>query len=128
MVTVKDVPSEKLIMKAAEELQKTLSEAPEWVRRADIEFGELSTGTKCLCMDIGFYLAEVFMRGFPELEWALWTKKIGPFNRAYIDGFPGAPFVPSDLVAACAWIAIDGDRSESLLLEEYRKWESKLTS
>ena len=109
-----------------DELARRLAEGPEWVRRADISFAELTPGTVCLCMDIGFYVAEIFIRRHPDLHWALWLKKTGPYNRPYLRGFPGAPLVPVDLVAGCAWMVTDGNRTDRLLLENYEHWEAEL--
>jgi len=65
------------------------------------------------------------MRRHSELHWALWTKKTGPYNKPYLAGFPGIPFVPSDPVGACAWsVADDGDHDPTLLPNKFDVWES----
>lgn len=86
----------------------------------------MTAGTHQVIMDIGFYLAEVFMRKYPQIKWALWTKKVGPYNKPYLTGFK-LPFVPMDLVGACAGHTINGKRNPSMLKEYYDRWVQDLT-
>jgi hypothetical protein len=109
-----------------EEYEAFLESSPAWVRQAGTKPAELTVGTMCLCLDIGYYLAEVFMSESEGLQWALWTKKTGPFNKPYLDGFR-LPLVPSDLASSCAWSVINtGERDPSLLFNAYAVWQEDL--
>jgi hypothetical protein len=109
----------------ADELARILEAEPAWVRKAEIEFGELTSGAKCVCMDIGFYIAEIFIESYEGIEWAWWPKKTGPYNRPYLTGFR-APFVPSDLVAGCAWSVVKRTGSPKSLREGFDVWAQDL--
>jgi hypothetical protein len=89
---------------------------------------KLTPGSLALVLDAGFYLAEVFLKQHADkLRWVLWTRKSGPSNKAVIEGFR-VPFVPSDLVKACAWIVLETGPQDDLLYKKYLAWERKLSS
>jgi hypothetical protein len=73
---------------------------------------DFDTPTKCLVLDVAFYLAEILVRRDPAIRWTLWTDPDGPFNEAYLSGF-NSPLVPKDIVSSCAWEAVSGAGVES---------------
>ena len=85
-----------------EERKQYRETTPEWLRKVRAEPRELTSLTKTLIVDIGFYLADVYRRKHPQIDWALWTKKAGPCNQPFLNGFK-IPLVPKDLVSGCAW-------------------------
>jgi len=86
----------------------------------------LTPGSLGLVLDTGFFLAEVFFRQYPgRLHWMLWTRKTGPQNKAVIEGFK-APFVPSDVVKACAWNVLKSGPQDDLLYRKYLVWAKDL--
>ena len=109
-----------------EELRAQISEGPEWIKKANISFAELTPSTKCLCMDIGFYLAQLYLQRYSQVQWALWRKKTGPYNRPILTGFR-MQLVPCDLVAGCAWSAVKNRGDKHLLREKYHLWLGDLS-
>jgi hypothetical protein len=95
--------------------------------RGVIKYDRTDTaGTRQLIMDIGFYVAEVFMRKYPQqVKWALWTRKAGPYNQPYLTGFK-VPFVPSDIAGASAGKVLRGIRDPRTLKIAYDRWAEDL--
>jgi hypothetical protein len=85
---------------------------------------ELTTATLCYAIDIGFYVAEVYMRYYPQVRWALWQGKDIGFNKAALSGFK-LPLIPSDMVCGSVWKHFKTPK-QTLLLDIYRVWEKEL--
>lgn len=99
---------------------------PEQWRQIDFKTERLTTATRGLAIDIGFYIAEVFLRRYPPVKWILWRKKDSVFNRPVLGGFK-APLVPAHAVGACAGKKADGNSDPSLLLNIYNVWAKDLS-
>lgn len=107
-----------------EEKEALLQDAPAAARQLNIEPYQLTTATLCLGLDIGLYVAEVFMRNYPQVGWMLWKGKDRAFNKAALSGFK-LPLIPTDLVIGSMWKHFETPR-ETLLLEPYKVWEKDL--
>lgn len=94
-----------------------------WVvpRLGTADAGDMTVGSKCLVVDVGYYLAEVIIRCAADVHWMLWTDPRGPLNQPVLTGFQ-VPLVPIDLVSACAWGAIRGKKQASYLKDSYDVW------
>jgi len=110
---------------SASEKARASAGLPAQLRGITLDMRDLSTETKCLCVDIGFYVAELYMRRYPQVHWLLWTRKSGPFQYPVLSGFK-LPLEPTALPSGCAWSVIRGNRSDRLLLEKYQLWEQDL--
>ena len=75
-------------------------------------------------LDMSFYFAEVFLHNFPTVHWALWKKKIGPYNRPYLAGFKST-LVPYDVLKGTAYVAIR-DRNDLELYTLFLNWKKYL--
>jgi hypothetical protein len=84
---------------------------------------ELSTATACYATDIGFYLAEVFIRRYPQVHWTLWMDKGHAFNRPALAGFR-LVLIPVHLVSGCIWDQLRCPK-DTWLFEAYKHWEQK---
>jgi len=61
---------------------------------------DLTTASLCYAIDIGFYFAEVFLRTYPQVCWALCKEKGHAFHKPALVGFK-LILVPADLVKSC---------------------------
>lgn len=98
-----------------------LEKTPVRLRGVIPEPKELTTSSMCLGVDIGFYVAELFMRKDQSIKWELFTKKGGPLNKPYLTGFK-MPFVPYDLTISCVWSVCNGKKGETILFEACNVW------
>lgn len=100
---------------------------PEWAIAAAIRHRELAAGTLALGVDIGFYIAEVFMRNYSNVAWELWKKtKDYYYNRPVLVGF-GYPLVPHNLSLASFGGVLHGKYDKEQLLRVFRRWEKLLS-
>src|SRR5260221_5792588 len=86
---------------------------------------ELTTATLCYGIDIGFYVAEVFMREYPHVHWVLWKNRGHAFNKPVLAGFK-LPLIPSDLVTGSIWKSFK-DSNGTVLLDAFKVWEKDLS-
>lgn len=99
-------------------------EIPAAGRRLKFDLRVQTTSTLCYALDIGFYVAEVYMRHYPQVHWILWKGKDRGFNKAALSGFK-LPLIPMDLVSASVGRHLR-DPKDTLLLDRYRVWEKDL--
>ncbi|MCB9933078.1 MAG: hypothetical protein H6841_06630 [Planctomycetes bacterium] len=97
-----------------------------------------SLTTLALIEDAGRYVAEIFMRRYPFIRWTLSRdkdKKMINYNLPVLEGIKSrfAPngdlepidFNPERQVLTCASKYLDGDKSDELLLNVYKRWRDK---
>ena len=104
-----------------EEEARLYDTSPAAAQQAKLDLRELTTATACLALDIGFYVAEVYMRLYPQVRWLLCTKRNQAFNKPILTGFK-LPLVPSDMVIGSVWKHLATPR-DTLLFDIYRLWE-----
>jgi hypothetical protein len=85
---------------------------------------ELTTATLCYAMDIGFYVAQVYMRLYPQVRWILWKGRHVGNNKAALSGFK-LPLIPFDMVRGSIWKHFKTPK-DTLLLDIYRVWEADI--
>lgn len=101
-------------------------QAPPWLKTMNISLNDLSAETMGLCVDIGFYFAEIFIRNYPHIKWVIGRKRDKLYNRPYVYGFKW-PLVPHDVVTGCAWNVIHETKNKRILLDTFQAWEKDLT-
>ncbi len=111
-----------------DEIEALSKSTPSWFKDVDHDNRELTEETISISVDVGYYLAEVFLRRYPRLKWGLWTKgkKSYDYHRPVIRGIIGGkyeiPLDPSGIVQTCAWHAIRGKHNIQKLYEIYKFW------
>lgn len=95
--------------------------------------------TLALIEDAGRYVAEIFMRHYPFIRWTLpriSDKKSVNYDLPVLEGIvsrygPGGSriepieFNPERQVLTCASEYLDGDKSDELLFNTYKRWRDK---
>jgi len=110
---------------SAREREEEIRKTPELLRGVVTDFRDLTDTTLSLCIDISYYLAEVFRRKYPQIEWAIWKGRDSAGNRPCLTGFK-LPFIPVDPVIACAWRSIDDGSGDDTLRKAMDVWINDL--
>jgi hypothetical protein len=104
---------------AKNERPKFDKDVPPTLRRA-IAGNDLSLESKSLAVDIGFYIAEVFIRESPSTKWELWLSPEGPRFQPVLVGFR-LPLVPYHLVLGSARKHLKAPKDD-LLIKPCQVW------
>lgn len=119
--------------KSSVEIAEELKKYPEWLR-ANIEDSRLSILTLSIAIDIGIYLAEVFIRNKSGIKWGISptrTKSYVNYNRPVLLGFKAGKYDtelnPSRVLNNLALkVAFDGDKNPDLLFNTYNYWNQRI--
>lgn len=112
-----------------EEKQEIYDRAPTWFRTVEISDWELTNRTFSLAMDIGMYLALVFLKNVPGLTWFHTTKGSKnwvDYGQPVLEGFKrfkGDVFNPVRMMVTLAYGLARGSRSSGGLRELYEIWK-----
>jgi len=109
-----------------EEKNEFYETIPAAAKQVKFDLRVQTTATKCYALDMGFYVAEVYMQHYPQVHWMLWKGKDMAFNKPVLAGFK-LPLVPSDFVGGCAGKKLKGNDDSDVLLKLYRVWEKDLS-
>lgn len=116
----------------AETRKRTPDERQEIASRSsfpiEVPNEELTNRTFSLAMDIGMYLAQVFLKNFPSLRWEqpLDDKKFADYGQPVLDGFGPVPFNPVRIAVTLAYGLVSKKQSGKRLREIYDYWSKQV--
>ena len=107
-----------------EEKAKFYSSIPAAAKQLNFSLKKQTTQTLCFAIDIGYYVAAIYMRRYPQVHWIVFKQKSMSFNKPALSGFR-LPLVPNDMVRAsiARQIRIPKDTH---LFDMYQKWVTNL--
>lgn len=108
----------------AEETAKLYKSIPAAAKRLRFSLKTQTTKTLCIAIDIGYYVAEIYMRRYPQVHWIVFKHKSMSFNKPALSGFY-LPLVPADMVkgSIAKQLRIPKDTH---LFDIYKKWVTNL--
>jgi hypothetical protein len=107
-----------------EEKGKFFKSIPAAAKQLKFSLKTQTTQTRCFAIDIGFYVAEIYMRRYSQVHWIIFKHKSMSFNKPALSGFY-LPLVPSDMVKASIGKQIRIPK-DTHLLDIYQKWVTNL--
>ena len=107
-----------------EERRKFYRKVPEAAKKIKFSLSTYTTETLCLAVDIGYYVAEIYMRHYPQVHWIVYPTKSMSFNKPALFGFY-LPLVPSDMVKGSIGKHLKTPM-ETHLFNIYEKWVTNL--
>lgn len=127
------MPQVKLVPRSQQEIEEHLNQFPVWVRseilKDDSYKYELSMETLTVAMDIAIYFAEVCVREFPGIKWALITrtKRHIDFHQPVLVGFVNnVDMNPRDILHVLCQKVAEGDYSPTKLYDTFQVWRENL--
>jgi len=108
-----------------EEKVEIYNRAPDWFRSVQIQDTELTNKTFSLAIDIGMYLANVFLKNNNSLKWEHFTngKKIDiDYGQPVLIGFGSDTFNPTHITITLAYGIARKNKTGNRLKELYETW------
>ena len=108
----------------AEEKGRFYKGIPSAAKQLKFSLTTQTTETLCLAIDIGYYIAEIYMRRYPQVHWVVFKHKSMSFNKPALSGFY-LPLVPADMVKGSIGkqLRMPSDRH---LFDIYQKWVTNI--
>ncbi|OHD72646.1 MAG: hypothetical protein A2355_15975 [Spirochaetes bacterium RIFOXYB1_FULL_32_8] len=111
--------------RTGEEKDDIYSKSPDWFKTVEIQDWELTNKTFSLSIDIGMYLANVFLKNNYSLKWDHFTKgkKIDiDYGQPVLIGFGSDTFNPTHISITLAYGLARKNKTGNRLKELYDTW------
>ncbi len=112
-----------------EEIKAVYDNSPEWFREVEIEDWELTRKTISLSIDIGMYLANVFIKNHPQVKWyhcIRCSKNNIDYGKPVLKGFGKVSFEPTNMSLVQAYSIVRGKKKGEGLRRIYDIWSKDI--
>lgn len=109
----------------AEEKTKFYKSIPAAANKLKFSLQTQTTQTLCIAIDIGYYVAEIYMRRYSQVHWIVFKHKSMSFNKPALSGFY-LPLVPADMVKGSIGKQLKTPK-DTHLFDIYQKWVTNLS-